>query len=236
MAAPATNNTMFNYFTKLPSKDCIVEENPRKLAPIFNKQHVDEFQARLGDFDSELLNNDKNHYLSTIKSGQHQPFKIDRKCLNPKRAKLLQFREDVRPPYYGTWQKTSRLVTGRRPFGLDEEIFDYDNDSEAEWDIGGPGESLKDDDSEYDDEDEGKPDDYEIDMKVFVPHGYVSEDELEVDGDNDERGVAKMYSNHSKPIIVGLNFATDQPDDSGGGGSVSERGAIILKSFEGQLC
>jgi len=73
-------------------------------------------------------------------------------------------------------------VTGRRPFGQDDNVFDYEVDSEAEWDLGGPGESLKGDDSEDDEE----LDDYEIDMKTFVPHGYVSDDEVNVNSDNEE--------------------------------------------------
>ena len=33
----------------------------------------------------------------------------------------------------GTFTKRSRLVTGRRPFGLDRRTLNYDYDSEAEW-------------------------------------------------------------------------------------------------------
>lgn len=223
MAAPASK-TMFNYFSKLPSKAIVVEEsNPRKLAPKFNKQHVEQFQNRLEQFDAELfsVNNNQSffhehdgcgdnsveildgsnkinqlengdvpmdisisstNYITSIKSRQHKPFKLVRKLRGPLRAKLLQYHEDVRPPYYGTWQRKSKKISGRRPFTMDDDIFDYDADSEAEWDIGGPGESLKGDDSE----DEEEIDDYEIDMKTFVPHGYVSDDEVEVHSDQDE--------------------------------------------------
>lgn len=185
MATPSKKTTMFSYFNKLETKTPVVDENPRKVAPVFNEQHVKEFQAnRVEAFDTELLNvTDTSDYISGIKSGKHQPFRINRKCRGPLRARLLQFCEDVRPPYYGTWQKTSKLVTGRKIYGRDNEAFDYDNDSEAEWDIGGPGESLKGDDSE----DEEEMDDYEIDMKTFVPHGYVSDDEVECNSDNDEK-------------------------------------------------
>lgn len=192
MAAPS-NKTMFNYFVKLPSKDCIPDENPRKSAPIFNKQHVDEFQAsRIERFDQELLGtveDSNNTYLKILKSGQHAPYKIIKKPRGSLRSRLLQFSEDVRPPYFGTWQKTSKLVHSRRPCGQDTEIFDYDVDSEAEWDIGGPGESLKGDDSE----DEEELDDYEIDMKTFVPHGYVSDDEV-ANSDNEEQNQSANQS------------------------------------------
>lgn len=181
MATPPKKpkETIINYFTKLPSKTSIIEENPRKLAPIFNKQHVEEFKSRLEKFDAELLSSEtvQVDYISSVKSGGHKPFRVEKKYKGPLRARLLQFSEDVRPPYFGTWQKQSALVTGRRPLSLDNEVFDYENDSEAEWDVGGPGESLKGDDSEDDEE----LDDYEIDMKTFVPHGYVSDDEVNTD-------------------------------------------------------
>lgn len=220
----APSKTMLSYFTKLPSKAVVIEETSRrKVAPAFNKQHVEKFQnTRLQQFDAELFqinnndcNKDKNvhengtndihtpmeiepiikkisptragpnffvNYLKSIKSGQYKPFRIHRKPRGPLRAKLLQHHEDIRPPYFGTWQRKSKVITGRRPFALDEEVFDYEVDSEAEWDIGGPGESLKGDDSEDDEE----LDDYEIDMKTFVPHGYVSDDEIEIHSDQEE--------------------------------------------------
>lgn len=34
-------------------------------------------------------------------------------------AKLFQFHENIRPPYWGTWQKTSKNVKPRNPFGQD---------------------------------------------------------------------------------------------------------------------
>lgn len=216
-----SGKTMFNYFSKLPSKAIVVEEsNPRKLAPVYNKQHVEEFQTtRLERFDAELFNTNNNHnqngakgahatkiggntngngaqesdyvsmdistvttYLDSVKTGQHKPFKLNRKPRGSLRARLLQYHEDVRPPYYGTWRRRSKKITGRRPFAMDDDIFDYEIDSEAEWDIGGPGESLKGDDSDDDEE----LDDYEIDMQTFVPHGYVSDDEVEVHSDQEE--------------------------------------------------
>lgn len=181
---PPPSKTMLSYFTKLPSKAIVVEEaNPRKLAPAFNRQHVEKFQStRLEQFDADLFNFHSTNYLETIESGQHKPFRLQRKIRGAFRAKLLQYHEDVRPPYYGTWQRKSKIISGRRPFAQDEDVFDYEVDSEAEWDLGGPGESLKGDDSEEDEE----LDDYEIDMKTFVPHGYVSDDEMEVHSDQEE--------------------------------------------------
>lgn len=64
--------------------------------------------------------------------------------------KHLQFAEDVRPAYNGTFTRRTRL-TPRNPFKRDPETFAYDYDSEAEWEIEPDGENL-DDDSAADDE------------------------------------------------------------------------------------
>ena len=56
------------------------------------------------------------------------------------RMKFFQIREfgGHRPPYRGTFSKSSRILSGRRPCLKDPELFDYDYDSETEW----AGESL----------------------------------------------------------------------------------------------
>lgn len=95
------------------------------------------------------------------------------------RAKLLQFCENVRPAYWGTWRRRSRTVSGRRPWAKDQEL-DYEVDSEAEWDDEEPGESLS------GSEPESEQDDYEVDHELFVPHGYLSEDEEEGGGPSKE--------------------------------------------------
>ena len=69
--------------------------------------------------------------------------------------KFLRFHEDVRPPYDGTWSKKSPLVTGRKPFGKDVAVFEYDYDSECEWEEGDDeiGEDVDQDMGEDDDND-----------------------------------------------------------------------------------
>lgn len=98
------------------------------------------------------------------------------------RAKYLSFTENRRPAYYGTWRKRSKVINPRRPFESDKIFFDYEVDSDDEWEEEEPGESLK----GSDDEDKESEDDYEVDNEFFVPHGYLSdeenkEDELEED-------------------------------------------------------
>ncbi|CCI10640.1 unnamed protein product [Albugo candida] len=73
--------------------------------------------------------------------------------------KLLQFAENHRPAFYGTFNKTSHLLrNGRRPFARAGNV-DYSVDSDDEWEEEEPGESLS-DESEHESEDEDNCLDY----------------------------------------------------------------------------
>uniref|UniRef100_A0A665TEG9 Chromatin assembly factor 1, subunit A (p150) n=1 Tax=Echeneis naucrates TaxID=173247 RepID=A0A665TEG9_ECHNA len=89
--------------------------------------------------------------------------------------KLLQFHENYRPAYWGTWSKKSSHISPRCPLRLDKELLDYEVDSDEEWEEEEPGESLS--HSEGEDEEEGGEDDDDDDDGFFVPHGYLSDDE-----------------------------------------------------------
>ncbi|KAJ3354368.1 hypothetical protein GGF32_002576 [Allomyces javanicus] len=76
--------------------------------------------------------------------------------------KLLKFHEDRRPAYWGTWSKTSSVITGRRPLARDTAVLDYEYDSEAEWDDEDvDGEEIRSDEDDEDDEEMGVDDDDE---------------------------------------------------------------------------
>ncbi|KAM8764014.1 chromatin assembly factor 1 subunit A isoform 2-T2 [Rhynchonycteris naso] len=90
------------------------------------------------------------------------------------RMKLLQFSENHRPAYWGTWNKTTTVIHPRNPWAQDRKLLDYEVDSDDEWEEEEPGESLS--HSEGDDDDE-VGDDEDEDDGFFVPHGYLSEDE-----------------------------------------------------------
>lgn len=98
----------------------------------------------------------------------------DGKPANTYKAKLLQFCENTRPPYWGTWLKQSRVINPRNPLKKDNDFFDYDVDSDDEWEEEEAGESLANTDDEKESED-----DYEVDNDVFVPHGYLSDEEAQ---------------------------------------------------------
>ncbi|XP_042667085.1 chromatin assembly factor 1 subunit A isoform X1 [Centrocercus urophasianus] len=89
------------------------------------------------------------------------------------RMKLLQFCENHRPAYWGTWNKKTNVIRPRNPWSKDSKLLDYEVDSDEEWEEEEPGESLS--HSEGDDEEEGEDED--DDDGFFVPHGYLSEDE-----------------------------------------------------------
>ncbi|URD80034.1 60S ribosomal protein [Musa troglodytarum] len=94
--------------------------------------------------------------------------------------KLLQFCQNHRPAYYGTWHRKSDVVGPRHPFRKDPEL-DYEIDSDEEWEEEDPGESLSDcdknDDEILDAENFKNEDDTESEDSFVVPDGYLSENE-----------------------------------------------------------
>ncbi|KAJ8976326.1 hypothetical protein NQ317_010093 [Molorchus minor] len=94
------------------------------------------------------------------------------------RAKFLKFHQNRRPPYFGTWRKISNFVKPRRPFAEDKATFNYEEDSDDDWEEEEQGESLNGSDDEADKENDEK-DDYEVDNDFFVPHGHLSDDEID---------------------------------------------------------
>ncbi|KAJ8968927.1 hypothetical protein NQ314_002019 [Rhamnusium bicolor] len=103
----------------------------------------------------------------------------DKSKLQKLRAKFLKFHENRRPAYFGTWRKKSNVVTPRRPFAEDKKVFAYEEDSDDDWEEEEQGESLNGSDDEIDKENEDEKDDYEVDNEFFVPHGHLSDDEVD---------------------------------------------------------
>ncbi|KAH8292864.1 hypothetical protein KR044_001661 [Drosophila immigrans] len=97
------------------------------------------------------------------------------------RAKYLHFADNRRPPFYGTWRKRSQQIKARRPLGQDKTYFDYEVDSDCEWEEEEPGESLS--ASEDEKERESEEESEEEYNEWFVPHGHLSDEELQNDGE-----------------------------------------------------
>ena len=108
--------------------------------------------------------------------------------LKPKKtkAKLLQFTENQRPAFYGTFSKKSKFVGPRTPFGKDIAFFDYDYDSDDDWEEEEPGESLMSDEEQPDREEDEE--DEEDDDGFFVGHGVLDKDEITAHDDDEEGG------------------------------------------------
>ncbi|KAI6649245.1 Chromatin assembly factor 1 subunit A [Oopsacas minuta] len=181
-----------------------------KLACLPSK-HIDqeEFDTYLSletqEFDSNTLLAEMKYRRQHNIHKQNQPMKLqsqnendiiivtegggDRLCRSTQlltvRFKLLQFVENQRPAYFGTFFKRGILVTGRRPFGIDSTIMDYEVDSDLEWEPDDPdAESIKSNDS--DEDVSGSQNDSNSEDGFFVPHGYLSEDEGHGSEENDE--------------------------------------------------
>ncbi|KAG5219599.1 CoCAF [Salix suchowensis] len=108
----------------------------------------------------------------------------DRKLLP---AKVFIFTDDLRPGYFGTWTRGSRLIGPRTPLVRDMTILDYSNDSGEEWEDENANDAddvnddvEEDDDSEADsdleswlvedeDEDQGVPPDVDDPFVLDVP-------------------------------------------------------------------
>ncbi|XP_070542644.1 chromatin assembly factor 1 subunit A-like [Ptychodera flava] len=136
------------------------------------------------------------------------------------KAKLLQFHENYRPAYWGSCLKRSSKINPRNPFRKDEEIIDYEFDSDEEWEE--PGETLN-SNSEGEDENNEQMSDDSDDDGFFVPHGYLSEDEGCIEDDDMEafraRRTAKAQSWEAElkrqcqpklPIVLGCVWAGDE--------------------------
>eukprot|EP00092_Neocalanus_flemingeri_P038334 GFUD01041734.1.p1 GENE.GFUD01041734.1~~GFUD01041734.1.p1 ORF type:complete len:1462 (+),score=564.73 GFUD01041734.1:87-4472(+) len=159
------------------------------------------------------------------------------------RAKLLQFHANQRPAYWGTFTKKSAFISGRRPFGKDEDRFEYDYDSDEDWEEEEEGESLS--DNEDDKEKEEEKDDYEVDNEFFVPHGYLSDEEEEKDEDevfNPETAKEKLKhaekefekehkkkTQQLKPRLWGVCFEGETLDT----GAAASQLVKILGGFQG---
>lgn len=115
--------------------------------------------------------------------------------------KVLNFREDVRPPYQGTFTKRLEQRAARKlcrnPFWRGVPDFNYDYDSEAEWEEPEEGEDIL---SEGDDE---VSDDGEDDMDDFLDDG---EDESA----NTKR---RMIVGELEPKCTGICWAEESADN-----------------------
>ncbi|XP_058019591.1 chromatin assembly factor 1 subunit A isoform X1 [Ahaetulla prasina] len=127
------------------------------------------------------------------------------------RMKLLQFCENHRPAYWGTWNKRTSAIRPRNPWAKDTKLLDYEVESDEEWEEEEPGESLS--HSEGDEEEDGGEEE-DDDDGFFVPHGYLSEDEgvtEECDPENYKARQKLKAKEWDELITKGKRFRILQP-------------------------
>lgn len=120
------------------------------------------------------------------------------------RTKFFKFHENRRPAYYGTWRKRSQFITARKPFAEDKDTFNYEEDSDDDWEEEEQGESLNGSDDEEKDNEEER-DEYEVDNDFFVPHGHLSDDEI----DDEEKARLSPESLKQKLKLLKDEFEQD---------------------------
>ncbi|KAI9915689.1 hypothetical protein PsorP6_007246 [Peronosclerospora sorghi] len=113
--------------------------------------------AACGSYESIVSSLKDKRRLNTRKAARKSSFGwSSRRHRDPKFGvmKLLQFYENNRPAYYGTFSTRCRSFRGgRRPFSKYPK-FDYTIDSDDEWEEEEPGESLSDDENDGDESEE----------------------------------------------------------------------------------
>merc|ERR1712226_541364 len=114
-------------------------------------------------------------------------------------AKLLQFHENERPPYWGTWSKKSNTIHARRPFARDSHYLDYEYDSDDDWEEEEQGESLSDEENDVE-EDEEKEDEDDNDG-FFVGHGVLDKDEAHLIDSDEEEYSSENIKPHKNSVL-----------------------------------
>ena len=116
------------------------------------------------------------------------------------RIRTFSFHEDYRPAYVGTVSKNSNIVTGRRPFSRDNELINYEYDSEGEWE---EEEVEGEDIAESDEEEEEGGNELEYDDFFRQDNDFGSD----VDSDGEELTAAvNIGSKREREEVLGIRF------------------------------
>ena len=111
--------------------------------------------------------------------------------------KHLQYAEDVRPAYNGSFTRRTKHLTPRNPFKQDSEVFAYDYDSEAEWEMEPDGENL--DDESIDDEESILEESGDEEDRAFLD----DEDDSE-QAKSKGKTMGKRFAGPLEPTIKGI--------------------------------
>ncbi|KAL7297334.1 hypothetical protein TKK_0009727 [Trichogramma kaykai] len=100
------------------------------------------------------------------------------------------------------------MVLTRKPC---MDTFDYEVDSDDEWEEEEPGESLHGSDDEKDKEEDAE-DDYEVDNEFFVPHGYLSDEEINADEEEEDEDFENPEKQEAKLKVLGEQFEAERKE------------------------
>lgn len=103
-------------------------------------------------------------------------------------------------------------------------MFDYEIDSDDEWEEEDPGESIHGTDNEEEPED-----DYEVDNDVFVPHGYLSDEEGQ-DNDTDDVIISHFNIKFKNKININLVFIVLKSEEA-----QKEKLKLLGEEFEAEI-
>jgi chromatin assembly factor 1 subunit A len=155
-------NNYFENFQEI-EEDCNLNAEPalESLPQLPSSHKPRHHQLPLKDIMDILQGSSSQNPIDLTSDCSKQEYALQ--LLNDTPMKYLHFWEDVRPPYYGTWTKSLTAQQwrhlARNPFHqLD--LFDYDYDSEAEWEEPEEGEDLNSDDEEEEDDEEDDMDEF----------------------------------------------------------------------------
>ena len=111
------------YITRRQKRRELEEELAAKRKEAMQKDRANGLKVPHSEVDHEniVVINDDSNDVDDGEETEEEEADIsvcdNKSCLYV--AKLLQFSENTRPAYYGTWRKKSTHVSGRKPFGTD---------------------------------------------------------------------------------------------------------------------
>ena len=124
------------------------------------------------------------------------------KVVNNK-IKTFFFHEDYRPAYVGTFSKSSSIISGRNPLNKDNEVFNYEYDSEEEWEEEEEGEDIMESGDEEEEEDEANELEYDDMFRRDDDFG------SDVDEDGEDLQVMTIGSmNRVRQEVLGPRFVS----------------------------
>ena len=182
LTPPSDSSTILREFVQeLRHSSLSFCRRARKMSSLktHNQHSVRDIISQLNDAEVAGDPAQVRHLLSILRDRQVFP------------AKVLIFREDSRPGYYGTWTRNSRQVGPRTPLERDVLARDYGYDSGEDWEDEGPGDADDVIDNGEDDEPDAEDADSDLDS-------WLVDDDDEIGPPFD---LDNIPSPHSEPTV-----------------------------------